>query len=309
MIRVHGGEAWQADRRQGRRHRLPVVAGWQARSPYVATDPAPDDREKKVKEKDDARVVDEQFQRNRLYVIDVGHAGRPSGRDAGSPPATSASMSDTTPGFDWSPDGKSIVFAHVPTPSADDWTKSDLSVVDVGTGTVKPWSTRGRAETSPFFSPDGRWIAYVASDDPPTWAFDSCRVCRAGRGRRARASWPTRSTIAPSFWAGRRTDSGSSIARTGARRRGSIALPLDGEPQGSVPRTGGRRGFPEPDPHRGRVQLPDGGPAHRGYFVRLDRSESGEGQPRQRRTCPTCRWAAPRSSAGDPRTARRSRGS
>ena len=29
------------------------------------------------------------------------------------------------------------------------------------------------AETSPVFSPDGKWIAYAASDAPPTWGFTS----------------------------------------------------------------------------------------------------------------------------------------
>src|SRR5207244_880881 len=55
----------------------------------------------------------------------------------------------------------------------DDWTKSDISVVDLGTGTIQPLACSARAESAPYFSPDGRQVAFVASDDPPTWAYDS----------------------------------------------------------------------------------------------------------------------------------------
>src|SRR5262249_42543725 len=72
--------------------------------------------------------------------------------------------------FDWSPDGKTIVFSHTRSPKVDDWPSADLSLVDVESGTVKPLVQTGAAETTPRYSPDGRSIAYVATDDPPTWA-------------------------------------------------------------------------------------------------------------------------------------------
>src|SRR5437660_333620 len=40
-------------------------------------------------------------------------------------------------GFDWSPDGRSIVFAHQPTPYVDDWPRQDVSIVDVDSGAVR----------------------------------------------------------------------------------------------------------------------------------------------------------------------------
>ena len=70
LIRVQGGEARRLTDAKGG----VISMRWSPdgrRVAYVATDAVPADREKKVKEKNDARVVDEQFQRNRLYVIDV----------------------------------------------------------------------------------------------------------------------------------------------------------------------------------------------------------------------------------------------
>ncbi len=235
LIRVRGGEARRLTDAKGG----VISARWSPdgrQIAYVATDPVADDREKKVKVKDDARVVDEHFERHRLYVIDVQEkSGKPDPRKL-----THGDLSvlgDTTPGFDWSPDDKSIVFAHVPTPGADDWTKSDLSTVDVGTGTVKPLVHSGHAESSPFFSPDGRSVAYIASDDPPTWAFDSAlHLVPVGGGspRKLADSFDHRPELL-----GWTADSQRLIFR---ENRGTTtrlyALRLDGEPHAIGPEDG-----------------------------------------------------------------------
>ena len=71
---------------------------------------------------------------------------------------------------DWSPDGKTIAFSHTRRPIADAWPSSDIMLVDVATGAGRPFAHTGASETTPRFSPDGKWIAFVTTDDPPRWA-------------------------------------------------------------------------------------------------------------------------------------------
>jgi dipeptidyl aminopeptidase/acylaminoacyl peptidase len=72
--------------------------------------------------------------------------------------------------FDWSPDGKTIVFAQARSPHADHWPSADLFLIDVATKKVKSFFGTPAMETSPRYSPDGQTIAFVSSDNPPTWA-------------------------------------------------------------------------------------------------------------------------------------------
>src|SRR6185369_13960120 len=72
--------------------------------------------------------------------------------------------------FDWSADGSRIVFGHTKTPSANDWTTSDVSIVEVASGKVTPLANTAAAESSPIYSPDGKSIAVSVSDVPVRWA-------------------------------------------------------------------------------------------------------------------------------------------
>jgi dipeptidyl aminopeptidase/acylaminoacyl peptidase len=131
---------------------------------FLQTDASGEAEEKNSKGKDDWRWVDESIKQSRLYVIPVAKnaQGKREPRKL-----TEADYNVTD--FDWSPDGKTIVFSHMKSPVANDWTTADLSVVDVASGKEKLWLSSPAAESDPLYSPDGKWIALVISDNPPRW--------------------------------------------------------------------------------------------------------------------------------------------
>ncbi len=195
---------------------------------FVMTDPKTDDEEKAEKEKRDWRTIDENIKYGRLYVVTVdgdASSGRSSRR------LTTADYHVTD--LDWAPDGQSIVFSHQPSPKADDWTKSDVSVVTTGNGAVKPLAASTAAEQSPRYSPDGKWIAFAKSVTPPSWAFHSIVHLMPAGGGESRALAETadgQPTIVGWSTDGSRvffTESEGVIPRL-------FALPVDGKPASAV---------------------------------------------------------------------------
>jgi dipeptidyl aminopeptidase/acylaminoacyl peptidase len=132
---------------------------------FTMTDPKSEEEEKNDKAKNDFRWVDENVKMARLYLLPVRKDA------AGKREPRRLTTGDYTVGdFDWSPDGSRLVFSHARTPVANDWTTADVSFVEVATGKVSALAATPAAESSPVFSPDGKWVAALASDDPPRWA-------------------------------------------------------------------------------------------------------------------------------------------
>src|SRR6185436_9837650 len=81
--------------------------------------------------------------------------------------------------FDVSPDGKECVYARNTDERPERSTNSDIFVVPMTGGTAKRITTRTGADTSPAYSPDGRWIAWRSqgragyeSDLWELWLYD-----------------------------------------------------------------------------------------------------------------------------------------
>ncbi len=132
---------------------------------YTMTDPKAEDEEKNDKGRNDFRWIDENIKLARLYVIPVV-------KDANGkrePKKLTAENRHVT-GFDWSPDSSRIVVSHVKSPVANDWPSADVAIVEVATARLTPFASTIAAETSPAYSPDGKWIAITVSDLPVRWA-------------------------------------------------------------------------------------------------------------------------------------------
>ncbi len=148
---------------------------------FLMADPKTEDEKKAEKEKRDARVVGEGWKLTRLYVR--GLSKEDESRKLTDGNYTAGASFGGRP-FDWSPDGHSIAFSHQPTPLANDWIHSDISVVDLKSGKITALSSTGAAESQPTYSPDGRMLAYTVSDDPPTWGFTrTVHLIRPSGGR------------------------------------------------------------------------------------------------------------------------------
>ncbi len=132
---------------------------------FLMPDPKTDDEEKNDKGKNDFRFVDENIKQTRLYWISLA-------KDANGKrePKKLTSENYNVSSFNISPDGNRIAFAHVKSPVANDWTTSDVSILDIASGKISAIAKTAAAETSPVFSPDGNFIALNISDIPVRWA-------------------------------------------------------------------------------------------------------------------------------------------
>lgn len=147
---------------------------------YTAPDLPPEQEEKNKKSKEDWSFLNEAPRQNRLYVVELAakdSAGRYASRQL-----TPDTYSVGT--LDWAPDGGSLVYSHARTAGANDALySSDISVVDVAGAGTRSLAATGAGESQPHYSPDGRWVAYVATENPVVWGGrKTVQVVAAGGG-------------------------------------------------------------------------------------------------------------------------------
>jgi dipeptidyl aminopeptidase/acylaminoacyl peptidase len=117
--------------------------------------------EKRKKEKRDWNVADDSPRNQALWILPL--EGRMPGlaRCVTKEPYHVANI-------DWSPDSKFIAFVHTPTPDANEARVSDIAEIEVATGSVKDLANSSAAESSPRYSPDGRFVAFLKSTPKPS---------------------------------------------------------------------------------------------------------------------------------------------
>ena len=119
---------------------------------FLAQEPQSEAEEKREKDKDDARVVDKDDKRTRLWVAD----------------AVSGEARQVTSGpweikeAQWAPAGDRLYVVATDTPGSNQWTDR-LCAVTVADGTLHPLATPKGPFGNLRVSPDGKWLSYVAS--------------------------------------------------------------------------------------------------------------------------------------------------
>jgi dipeptidyl aminopeptidase/acylaminoacyl peptidase len=167
------------------------------------------------------RVVDEVKYKQRLCVMASDASGE-------------AKCVADIPGFastlDFSPDARSVVFDSRVTPFADDIPTADIYEADLGSGVVTAIAKTRATEAQPHYSPDGRFIAYVRSEDPPLQPRDE-QIVLYDRAQKSTRPLPHTQDRLPKIldWS---ADS-KSIYYEEARGTRTVvfAMPIDGPPQ------------------------------------------------------------------------------
>lgn len=127
---------------------------------------------------------------NRLWIIDINNPQpKPLTNDDYYVRAASE-FGNSFPEYDWSPDGKTIVFAYAPgSGCGNHYRTSSLAAIDLASGKVTPWEKKNSHESIPIFSADGQWVAYVTSDGSLTLSRQV--AIRSADGKQFRLLAPT----------------------------------------------------------------------------------------------------------------------
>ena len=157
VIRPEGGEAEQLTSHDGGIGAFRFSPDG-TRIAFTATDPAPADFDEREERYGDYAVEDTDFRMTHLWVTDARADAEPRRLTGGDGYTLGGGFGAAA--FEWSPDGREIAFDHMPTPQVNSFPHADISVVDVGAGTVRTLVAGEDAERGPMWSPDGARILY-----------------------------------------------------------------------------------------------------------------------------------------------------
>jgi dipeptidyl aminopeptidase/acylaminoacyl peptidase len=119
------------------------------------------------------RIIGQGGWKQRLYAVSVADV---SGGPVHGQPLTGEDIhvgAPEVPGaYQWSPDGKSIVFCHSKSPQQNDWPTTRLARLDLADGSIHPLGPDNKVAWDPHISPDGRWVACKIYDHP-AWEWSS----------------------------------------------------------------------------------------------------------------------------------------
>jgi dipeptidyl aminopeptidase/acylaminoacyl peptidase len=195
-----GDQVWLLNRTGGEAQKLTDLKGgvsdydWapdSTRLALVAGDPNPADDPEKMegwKRKTKPPIVIDRYHfkqditgylnhyRDHVYVFDV------NGKKAEQ--ITSGDFDDSNPA--WSPDGTQVAFVSARGPNAERLHDSNIYIVDAKPGATPRALTTYNGEDGgrPTWSPDGKWVAYLQSEEAKWFAYDQAKlaVIAAGGG-------------------------------------------------------------------------------------------------------------------------------
>ncbi len=124
---------------------------------FIMRDPPSADEERRIRDKEDWRIVGTDAKPTHLYLIDV--ASRSITR------LTRGAFSVTN--VSWSPDGSTMAVERQPAGIVDSQ-KSDIAIVS-RSGEMRMLVTEPGADRNPQFSPDGKWIAFLSTGGVADW--------------------------------------------------------------------------------------------------------------------------------------------
>ena len=157
---------------------------------FLKTDELTEEEEKIKKEKRHVIEVDKNFKYAHIYTINIEKE-----KDAKRKVQRLTGGDYHVNSFDWSPDGKTIVFSHKVNPKINtDRINANISLVASDSSALKLIVSQPGPDTNPKFSPDGQQIAFQSTGGrpEPIGMDDIYIVSKDGTGLRKLMETPDR---------------------------------------------------------------------------------------------------------------------